>query len=288
MLSIVERLESLSAHPLARCVEEYCREELGENREENTETEFRYIPGKGIEGTVDGEEWWIGSPRMAREKGVDENSLIGGGEQGAAESGIVEVGKGNELCARFYIQDRLRADAVAAVRALQKKGVEVVLLSGDRREAVAQVARECGIRKYIGEALPGDKQDFIEKERKEGKTVAMAGDGINDSQALAEANVSIAMGTGSDIAIETAQLTLVQGRLIDISRAYELSKKTIRIIRENLFWAFIYNVIGMPVASGVLYPLFGILLSPMIASATMAVSSVCVVSNSLRLKKVKI
>ncbi|MDE5881548.1 MAG: HAD-IC family P-type ATPase, partial [Muribaculaceae bacterium] len=167
------------------------------------------------------------------------------------------------------------------------EGIRPVLLTGDRLATAQHVARETGIEDVVAETLPGDKQNTIIRLKKEGEFVAMAGDGINDSQALAEADVSIAMGGGSDIAIEVAQLTIVSGRLTFIPRAVKLSGATLKVIRENLFWAFIYNVAGIPVAAGVLYPVWGILLSPMIASAAMAFSSVCVVLNSLRLNRLK-
>ena len=167
-------------------------------------------------------------------------------------------------------------------------GIRTVLLTGDREKTARQIADTAGISEIRAELLPSDKQQYIQEYRQAGHFVAMAGDGINDSQALAEADVSIAMGGGSDIAMEVAQLTVISGRLSYIPQAVKLSKATLKVIRENLFWAFIYNVIGIPLAAGVFYPLWGWLLTPMIASAAMAFSSVCVVMNSLRLNRIKL
>ncbi|MDE6803107.1 MAG: HAD-IC family P-type ATPase, partial [Muribaculaceae bacterium] len=187
--------------------------------------------------------------------------------------------------AAFKVSDTIKPEAAETVAQLKKRGVKVVLLTGDRRDTAEYFARLAGIDEVIAGVLPAGKQEAIQKLKGKGKIVAMAGDGINDSQAMAEADVAIAMGTGSDIAIDVAQVTLVAGRLTDIPKAMQLSRDTLRIIRENLFWAFIYNLIGIPIAAGVFYPVWGWLLSPMFASAAMAMSSVCVVLNSLRLAK---
>ena len=168
--------------------------------------------------------------------------------------------------------------------ALRKRRIEVHMLTGDNKYAAAWIAGEVGIDHYQAEVLPSDKEEYIRRLQQEGKVVAMVGDGINDSQALARADVSVAMGKGTDIAMEVAMVTLMNSDLVLLPKAYTLSKSTVRLIRQNLFWAFIYNVIGIPVAAGVLFPLWGVLLNPMLASAAMAFSSVSVVMNSLRLK----
>ncbi len=182
------------------------------------------------------------------------------------------------------ISDKIKESSREAIRHLHDLGIEVYMLTGDNEQSAGAIAREAGIDSYKAGMLPQDKHDFIKELQSKGKIVAMAGDGINDSQALAQADVSIAMGKGSDIAIDVAKMTIVSSDLSKIPQAIKLSRLTVKTIRQNLFWAFIYNIIGIPVAAGVLYPFTGFLLNPMIAGAAMALSSVSVVSNSLRLK----
>jgi Cu2+-exporting ATPase len=182
------------------------------------------------------------------------------------------------------VSDKIKDSSVQAIRQLHSMGIEVHMLTGDNEQTAAKIAKEAGIDSYKSEVLPQAKHDFIKELQKQGKIVAMAGDGINDSQALAQADVSIAMGKGSDIAMDVAKMTIISSDLSKIAGAIRLSHLTTSTIRQNLFWAFIYNVIGIPVAAGALYPLTGFLLNPMIAGAAMALSSVSVVSNSLRLR----
>ena len=182
------------------------------------------------------------------------------------------------------VADRIRPTSGEAVKQLEEMGIDVIMVTGDNEETARAIASEAGIKNYIAGMLPADKSEFVKKLQAEGKTVAMAGDGINDSAALAQADVSIAMGRGSDIAMDVARMTIVSSDLKKIPEAIKLSKQTVATIRQNLFWAFIYNVIGIPLAAGVLYPFTGFLLNPMIAGAAMAMSSVSVVTNSLRLK----
>lgn len=189
-----------------------------------------------------------------------------------------------EALAIAAIADPVKPDSVQAVQELQRMGIEVYLLTGDNRQTAAAVAAQVGIGQFRAEVLPADKDIFVQELQRQGKVVAMVGDGINDSQALARADVSIAMGKGSDIAMDVAKMTLMSSDLSKIPAAIRLSRHTVTTIRQNLFWAFIYNVIGIPVAAGVLFPINGFLLNPMIAGAAMALSSVSVVSNSLRLK----
>ncbi len=184
--------------------------------------------------------------------------------------------------------DTIRPESKAVIQELHRQGIKTVMLSGDVPERAARIAREAGIDEVVSRATPESKEEAVRRLQAEGYTVAMVGDGINDSQAMAEADVSVAMGTGTDVAMETAQVTLVAGRLTDLPLAIRLSRATRKIIRENLFWAFIYNIIGIPLAAGLLYPFWGWLLSPMLASAAMALSSLCVVTNSLRLRKIKL
>jgi Cu2+-exporting ATPase len=182
----------------------------------------------------------------------------------------------------------MKATSKQAIETLQKQGIEVYMLTGDNEQTAKAVAAQVGLQHYKAEVLPSEKADFIKQLQSQGKVVAMVGDGINDSHALAEADVSIAMGKGSDIAIDVAKMTLITSDLNLIPKALKLSRKTVQAIRQNLFWAFIYNIIGIPIAAGVLYPFFGFLLDPMIAGAAMALSSVSVVSNSLRLRRLKL
>ena len=186
------------------------------------------------------------------------------------------------------IADKIKDSSPAAIKALQDRRITVYMLTGDNERTAQAVAQQVGLKNFQAEVLPSDKADFVKELQQQGKVVAMVGDGINDSQALAQADVSVAMGKGSDIAMDVAKMTLITSDLRSIPKALNLSRKTVRGIRQNLFWAFIYNLIGIPIAAGVLYPINGFLLDPMIAGAAMAFSSVSVVANSLRLQKTKI
>ncbi|MCM1475258.1 MAG: heavy metal translocating P-type ATPase [Muribaculaceae bacterium] len=275
-MQTIAALEAKSEHPLSGAIRDYI--EKGKNS--TAEGEFENLPGLGVKSPTG---YWAGSLRMAASEGlsIDEataKEITNWEEKGA---GIVAAGKADKLLYLFKIIDRLRDDAKQTIEHLRKHGIDVVLLTGDRLKTAEHIAEQVGISHIEAEVMPNEKQRAIKRLQQTGKTVAMAGDGINDASALASADVSIAMGTGSDIAIETAMVTLTGGRLRNIPEAIALSTKTVRVIRENLFWAFIYNVIGIPLAAGVFYPAFGWLLDPMIASAAMAMSSVCVVGNSI-------
>lgn len=283
--SILRALEIRSSHPLAGPI----AESLG-NTGDKSPGSFNSIPGSGVEGEAEGKLYWVGSLRMAEGKGCripgDWEKKINEWESEGA--GITAGGCDNRILAVWKVEDTLRPDTRQAIDELHRMGVETALLTGDRRGAAEKCAREAGIDIVKSEALPADKEEFILSLEKKGKTVAMIGDGINDTQAMAAASVSVAMGSGTDIAMDVASLTLIGGNLRLLPAALRLSHDTVRIIRQNLFWAFIYNVIGIPLAAGVLYPLCGLLLNPMICSGAMALSSVCVVLNSLRLKHKKI
>jgi Cu+-exporting ATPase len=201
---------------------------------------------------------------------------------------MVFVAVDGKLAGFVVLADQIKPDAIEAVKKLEADGVRVVMLTGDRREAAAKVAKELGIEEFEAQVLPQQKADVVKQLKSKGRIVAMAGDGINDAPALAAADVGIAMGTGTDVAIESAGITLVKGDLRGILRARKLSRATVRNIKQNLLFAFLYNVIGIPVAAGVLYPSFGLLLSPMLASAAMSFSSVSVIANALRLRKVSL
>ncbi len=295
LIDAVYALEMKSSHPLAGAITEWCESQKASNKPEEknpplTEPDsFDYIPGKGIIGYVNGKRYWIGNESLCATEGAHvSDELHKEIEKWMSEgAGVVIAGDSEKALVAFKVADTIRKDAAEAIAALKADGIRPVLITGDRLATARYVADAVGIDEIVADALPGDKQAAIIKLKEEGEVVGMAGDGINDSQALAEADISIAMGGGSDIAIEVAQLTIVSGKLIYIPRAVRLSASTLRIIKENLFWAFVYNTAGIPIAAGVLYPLWGILLSPMVASAAMAFSSVCVVLNSLRLNRLR-
>jgi Cu+-exporting ATPase len=200
------------------------------------------------------------------------------------EGTAVHVAIDHQPAGVIYVADPIKASAAEAVRALARSGVRLVMLTGDNRFAAQAISQRLGITEFKAEILPGDKAAFIKQLQQEGRRVAMAGDGINDGPALAQANVGIAMGNGTDVAIESAGITLVKGDLAGIVRARKLSRAVMKNIRQNLFFAFLYNSLGVPIAAGVLYPIFGLLLSPILAAAAMSFSSVSVIMNSLRLR----
>lgn len=283
LLALVLGAEQNSIHPLSEAL---CDFITSEGIKPIAPASFDYIPGKGILCTLKGNSYEIGT--FSKERTENAMNMRKKGEKWMAEgAGLVAVYENSEIRLLFRIEDAVRHDAAQTIDSLKQMGIEPVLLTGDRLSTARHIASQAGISEVMAEMLPAGKQEFVKKEMKEGKIVAMAGDGINDTQALAEADVAIAMGSGSDIAIETAQLTITGSRLSSIPKAVGLARATLKVIRENLFWAFIYNVIGIPLAAGVLYSL-GFMLNPMFASAAMALSSVCVVTNSLRLNRMKI
>lgn len=287
-LRAIHALEKRSTHPLSGAIIDWA--ESSGPLKDLVPDKFDYIPGMGMTGEVNGRNVWIGNEALAKSVGaVIPDGIVTACRQWTSEgAGIVIAGDDSGRCIALKVSDKIRNDARDAIATLKTMGIKTVLLTGDRKETALHVAKQVGIDEVIADVLPQGKQDAIKEMKRNGGFVAMAGDGINDSQALAEADVSIAMGGGSDIAIEVAQLTIVSGKLMYIPKALTLSGATLKIIKENLFWAFIYNIIGIPIAAGVLYPAAGIILSPMLASAAMAFSSVCVVVNSLRLNNVKI
>ncbi|MGC6414133.1 MAG: heavy metal translocating P-type ATPase, partial [Bacteroidia bacterium] len=285
--SIAYSMESKSEHPLATAVVEYLSEQASKRE---SVTDFSSITGLGIKGINKSQQWFIGNYRWMTENSISLDCLDGKSLNKWKSIGatIIYVGCENELVAMFAISDKIKQSSSEAIRDLMGQGIEVIMLTGDSEISAKHIANEVGINTVVAELSPTGKEDYIIKLQNKGKKVAMVGDGINDSQALARADVSIAMGTGSDIAMDVAQLTLITADLTFIKKAIRLSKRTSKGIRENLFWAFIYNVIGIPVAAGILYPVNGFLLDPMIAGAAMAFSSVSVVLNSLRLKTIKL
>lgn len=280
--SILLGLESLSKHPLAESVVRY----LHDKKVIATKMDkFESITGQGVVGVAEGKSWYIGNMRLLEEKGLVLDKAQRAVADGYRLQGCTVVFWANEkLLAMIAIADRIKASSRAAILDLQTRGVEVYMLTGDNEITARAVAEQVGIKHFRAGMMPSDKADFVKELQQQRQVVAMVGDGINDSQALAQANVSIAMGMGSDIAIDVATVTLITSDLCAIPRAFVLSRQTVKAIRQNLFWAFIYNIIGIPLAAGVLYPCFGFLLNPMIAAAAMAFSSVSVVANSLRIK----
>jgi Cu+-exporting ATPase len=273
VLRLAASVERASEHPLARAVVEAARER-GLSLAEPTQ--FQSVTGQGATGVVEGRRVAVGSARLLSELGV------------AAEGAGILVAVDGKFAGRLQVEDPVKETAREAIRMLHEDGIRIVMLTGDRRATAEAVARELGIDAVQAEVLPDQKAEAVKRLQAEGRMVAMAGDGINDAPALAQAHVGIAMGTGTDVAMESAGITLVKGDLRGIARARRLSRAVMRNIRQNLFWAFIYNILGVPVAAGVLYPLFGLLLSPMLAAAAMSFSSVSVVGNALRLRRVKL
>jgi len=280
-------MEQSSEHPLAEAIFNHLKKD---GVKPAGITDFDSLTGKGVSAVYSGKKYWAGSHKIL----TDHNQLIPSELKDQAKvlqdqaQTVIYFANETQVLAVVSIADQIKQGSKEAVSKLIKQGIEVYMLTGDNKETAAAVAAAAGIENFVAEVLPSDKAEFVKKLQAEGKVVAMIGDGINDSQALAQSNVSIAMGRGSDIAIDVAKITLISSDLLQVPKALKLSKKTVRTIKQNLFWAFIYNLIGIPIAAGVLYPVNGFLLNPMIAGAAMALSSISVVSNSLRLKFAKL
>lgn len=276
--------ELKSEHPLAGAIVASLQ---AENVKPVTIESFQSITGKGITVSCNGITYWAGSHKLLKDYAAAHSELLGEKLVQYESDGcsMVYFGRESELLAIAAIKDKIKDTSAMAVRQLQEQGIEVYMLTGDGERTASTVARKLGIKHYTADALPGDKDLFVRELQLQRKTVAMVGDGINDSQALARANVSIAMGKGTDIAMDVAMVTLMTSDLSLLPKAISLSRRTVQLIHQNLFWAFIYNLIGIPIAAGILYPINGLLLNPMLASAAMAFSSVSVVLNSLRLRK---
>ena len=280
-------IEQQSEHPLAEAVVRYFKKQ---NIQSLTLDHFESITGKGVKLIYEGNTYFLGSPTLLQPENINvEPALqkVSNEWLNNAQTVIWLADKESALAA-IAIADKIKATSVEAVKELQAAGIEVYMLTGDNKFTAKAIATQVGIHHYKAEVLPAHKADFVKELQRQGKIVAMVGDGINDSNALAQADVSIAMGKGSDIAMDVAKMTIISSDLTKISQAIKLSKHTVATIRQNLFWAFIYNIIGIPIAAGILYPFTGFLLNPMIAGAAMALSSVSVVSNSLKLKLLKL
>ncbi|MGF6849145.1 Cu2+-exporting ATPase [Chitinophaga sp. W3I9] len=285
--SVLYALEQQSEHPLAEGVVSYLKDNGAAFAKLSA---FESLTGKGIQGTFEQTVYLVGNRKL-----MEENNVTIDPQQATQAAALQEDAKtviyfaaGKQLLAVIAIADKIKETSREAIASLQKQGIEVYMLTGDNTHTAAAVARKVGLKHYKAEVLPSHKAAFVKELQQSGKVVAMVGDGINDSQALAQADVSIAMGKGSDIAMDVAKMTLITSDLNSIPKALKLSRKTVSTIKQNLFWAFIYNIIGIPIAAGVLFPVNGFLLDPMIAGAAMALSSVSVVSNSLRLKAARL
>jgi Cu+-exporting ATPase len=285
-LRLAASIERSSEHPLAAAFV-MAADDRGLNLA--PVSEFRSVTGKGVIGRVDGREVALGNQSLLAEVGVD----IGAGVEKAAEwrergATVIFLAVDKQLAHLFGVEDPIKESSREAIRELHEEGLRIVMLTGDNRATADAVARRLGIDEVIAEVLPEHKSEFVARLQSDGRVVAMAGDGINDAPALARAHVGIAMGAGTDVAMESADVTLVQGDLRGIVRAIKLSRATMRNIRQNLFFAFLYNALGVPIAAGALYPFIGLLLNPMIASAAMTFSSVSVIINALRLRKLEL
>lgn len=285
--AVLLAIESESEHPLADAVVRFLQPEVTDKISVHN---FESITGRGVKAEVEGKWYFVGNRRLLEENQIAIDAELKESAQKLQKEAktVIWFADDEKVIAVLAIADTIKGTSAKAISALKEQGIEVYMLTGDNQETAAAVSEAVGINNYRAEMLPGDKADFIKHLQEQGKVVAMVGDGINDSQALAQANLSIAMGKGSDIAIEVAKMTLISSDLNLIPKALRLSRQTVKTIKQNLFWAFIYNLIGIPIAAGVLYPIYGFLLDPMIAGAAMALSSVSVVTNSLRLKSVKL
>ena len=279
--------ELKSEHPLAGAIVASLKDE--EKVVPAPLESFESITGKGIKVVYEGDLFWVGSHKLLKDfdavvTDVMADMLVQYESEG---NGIIYFGRRNQLLAIIAVTDPVKSTSAEAVKELRRQGIDICMLTGDGQRTALAVAGKLGIDRFVADALPDDKEDFIRELQLQGKTVAMVGDGINDSQALALADVSIAMGKGTDIAMDVAMVTLMTSDLLLLPKAFDLSKQTVKLIHQNLFWAFIYNLIGIPIAAGILFPLNGLLLNPMLASAAMAFSSVSVVLNSLSLGRKK-
>ncbi|MBB6142936.1 Cu+-exporting ATPase [Silvibacterium bohemicum] len=285
-IRIAAALERASEHPLAEAIVRYAREhELSLSQPE----EFESLPGLGVLGRVDGDSAMVGNAALMEKFGVSTDSLLSAAmryaEEGKTPLWIAVNGK---LAAMIAVADTIKPTSLAAIRQLHAEGLRVVMLTGDNERTAQAIARTVGVDEVIAGVLPAGKVEAIQRIQAERRLVAMVGDGVNDAPALAQSDVGLTMANGADIAMEAGDVTLMRNDLTGVATAIALSRNTMRVIRQNLFWAFIYNVIGIPLAAGALYPVFGLLLSPVIASAAMALSSFSVVANSLRLRNLKL
>jgi Cu+-exporting ATPase len=286
LLRIAASLERASEHPLAAAVVNAAKER---GLPLSDTDQFQSFTGKGVAGKAEGRDVALGNDKLLEQFSVSAGELIERAKNLRKEGEtIMFIAVDGKAAGLLGVADPIKESTAEAIRILHEEGIRIRMLTGDNRITAEAVARKLGIDDVDADVLPDQKSEVIKRLQEEGRTVAMAGDGIDDAPALAQAHVGIAMGSGTDVAIESAGITLVKGDLRGIARARKLSRAAMRNIRQNLFFAFIYNVLGVPVAAGVLYPAAGLQLSPMIASAAMSLSSVSVIGNALRLRKVKL
>jgi Cu+-exporting ATPase len=286
VLALAAGLEQASEHPLATAVLAGASDRSVKPAEVQT---FASVTGQGVTATAAGRRAALGNARLMAAQGADAGPLAARAEHLRAEGQTVMfLAVDGRLAGLIGVADPIKTSTPEAIALLHAEGLRVIMLTGDSRTTAQAVARTLGVDDVIAEVQPAEKASVIKRLQDDGRIVAMAGDGINDAPALAQAHVGVAMGTGTDVAMESADITLVKGDLRGIVRARRLSRATMRNIRQNLVWAFVYNALGVPVAAGLLYPVFGLLLSPMIASAAMSLSSVSVIANALRLRAVKL
>jgi Cu2+-exporting ATPase len=287
LLTFIASLNQYSEHPLAEAIVIFGKEKDVSIKESK---DFEAVMGKGVIGTIDGEKIAIGNKKLMEQvkatlsEKIEKNVIT---EQKHGKT-VSYISVNEKVEGYVTITDAIKETSKLAIANLQAEGIEVIMLTGDNKRTAKSVADELHLSSFQAECLPEDKLNVIKKLQAEGKVVAMAGDGINDAPALAQANIGIAMGTGTDVAIESSEVTLVKGDLLGIVKAVSLGKAVMKNIKQNLFFAFIYNILGVPIAAGLLYPVFGLLLSPMIAAAAMSFSSVSVIVNSLRLRNIKL
>ena len=281
VLRLAAAVERLSEHPLGEAI---VRGGRRARTARSAAGELRAVTGRGVTGRVEGRTVAVGSRAFLAELGVSPGRLTAEAERIAKEAHGGLRRDGREVAGVIGVADAVKPTAAAAVAALRGMGIESIMLTGDTARSAGGVARAVGIDRVVADVLPDRKLEAIRGLQAEGRLVAMVGDGLNDAPALAQADVGIAMGTGTDVAIEAGDITLMRGDPAGVPRAIRLARRTLRVIRQNLFWAFVYNVIGIPVAAGVLYPALGIRLTPAMGAAAMAISSVSVIANSLRLR----
>jgi Cu+-exporting ATPase len=286
VLEYAAGLEQASEHPLASAVVDAAR---ARGLKRSAASGFQALAGLGVAGSIEGHPVLVGSATLMRTNGIDPGDLeTAAGTIRADGRSAIFVAVDGRLAGAMIVEDPIKPSTADAIRHLHAEGLRIVMLTGDVRATAQAVADAVGIDEVIAEVQPDQKRDVVQRLQREGRVVAMAGDGINDAPALAAASVGIAMGTGTDVAIESAGITLVGGDLAGIVRARRLSRATMRNIRQNLFLAFVYNAVGVPVAAGVLYPFTGVLISPIWASAAMTFSSVSVITNALRLRRAEL
>jgi heavy metal translocating P-type ATPase len=287
VLQYIVSLNTNSEHPLAEATVKYGKEY---NTEILKSEDFSAVTGKGVEAKIDGKKVALGNPKMMEYAKAEITSEMKDEAKTYQKQGktVSYLSIDENVVGYVVIGDKIKETSAKAIKVLQDKGIDVIMLTGDNYDTAQAVASELNLADFKASMLPEDKLKEVEKLQKNGKVVAMAGDGINDAPALAKSDVGIAMGTGTDVAIESAMITLVKGDLHGIVKAKNLSNAVMRNIKQNLFFALIYNTLGVPIAAGVLFPIFGILLSPMIAALAMSFSSVSVIANALRLRTIKI